>query len=97
MSKPHVVVIFGVMVSMLSIGPKVSWFNPDQERWIFKGENICNMPFFGGEVKPSAPSCKILLHVKNPLKYEQRYEGYPRSNAQSDVVSKHFIFKFHLH
>jgi hypothetical protein len=25
------------------------------------------------------------------------YEGYPRSNAQSDVVSKHFIFKLHLH
>jgi hypothetical protein len=25
------------------------------------------------------------------------YEGYPRSNAQSDVASKHFIFKLHLH
>jgi hypothetical protein len=32
-----------------------------------------------------------------PVAKKQKYEGYPRSNAQSDVVSKHFIFKLHLH
>jgi hypothetical protein len=32
---------------------------------------ICNTTSFRGEVKPSAPCCKILWHVKDPLKYDR--------------------------
>jgi hypothetical protein len=35
----YVVVLGGVMVTVLAIGPKVRGFKPGRERWISKGDN----------------------------------------------------------
>jgi hypothetical protein len=53
------------MVSVLAVGPKVCGFIPVQGRWMFlMAIEVHNMLSFGGEVKPSAPCCRILRHVK---------------------------------
>jgi hypothetical protein len=52
------------MVSVFAIGPKVRRFKAGRERWIFNGDKNRSTSSFGGEVKPSAPRRKILLHVK---------------------------------
>jgi hypothetical protein len=36
-----------------------------------KAIQICSTTSFRGEVKPSAPCCKILWHVKDPLRYDR--------------------------
>jgi hypothetical protein len=36
----HCIVLSGVMVSMLVIGPTVHGFKPGRERWIFIGNKI---------------------------------------------------------
>jgi hypothetical protein len=60
------VILSGLVVIVLAIGSKVRGFKPDCGRWIFKGDKIHSMTSCGGEVKPSAPSHKILQHVKDP-------------------------------
>jgi hypothetical protein len=47
--------------SMLGIRPKIRGFKPGQGDRVIK---VCSMPPFGGEVKPEAPSYKILRHAK---------------------------------
>jgi hypothetical protein len=63
-----VFILYGVVVSVLAIGPKVCGFRLGRGRWIFKGEKIRSTPPFGGEVKPPASYRKILRHVKEPFK-----------------------------
>jgi hypothetical protein len=58
------------MVSMLAIRPKVRRFKPGRRQWIFKGNKICSMLSFEGEVKPEAPrqdsmACKKSLASMN--------------------------------
>jgi hypothetical protein len=48
----------------LAIGSKVYAFNPGRQRWVFEAIQVRNTTSFGGEAKPSAPSRKILRHVK---------------------------------
>jgi hypothetical protein len=67
------VVLGGVMVSVLAIGPKVCGFNPGRGRWIFKGDKIRNAPSFRGKVKPLVPYRKMYGFLKIPLMDEQRY------------------------
>jgi hypothetical protein len=57
------VVLGGLAVIVLAIGPKVCGLKSGRERLIFKGYKIRSTTSFGGEVKPSAP-CKILRHSK---------------------------------
>jgi hypothetical protein len=52
------------MVSILVIGPKVHGFKPDQGYGFLRAIKFGSMPSFQGEVKPSAPGCKILWHAK---------------------------------
>jgi hypothetical protein len=52
------------MVSVLAIGPEVCGFKPGRGDIILRAINIRSTPSFGGEVKPLAPRCKILLNVK---------------------------------
>jgi hypothetical protein len=54
------------MVTVLAIGPKACEFKPSRRWCIFKGDKNPSHNFFGGEVKPLIPYCKILWHVKNP-------------------------------
>jgi hypothetical protein len=56
------VVLGGVMVSILAIGVQGSQVQTQP-----RAVKIHCMPCFGGEVNPSAPCCKILLHVENPF------------------------------
>jgi hypothetical protein len=46
------VVLGGVMVSVLAIGPKVRGSKPGRGQWIFNGDKIRSTPSFGGKVKP---------------------------------------------
>jgi hypothetical protein len=62
----------GVMVSVLAVGPKVRDFKPGRGDGFLWAIEIIRTPFFGEEVKRSAP-CKILQHVNIIRKYEQRY------------------------
>jgi hypothetical protein len=55
----------GVMVSVFAIGPKVCGFKPGRGDGFLRAIKMHITPSFGGEEKPSAPSRKILRHVKN--------------------------------
>jgi hypothetical protein len=66
------VVILGLVVSVLAIGPKVRGFWPGPGIWIFKGDKN-PQPSFGGEVKPSAQCRKVLRHLKKPIKVWKKY------------------------
>jgi hypothetical protein len=61
------IVLGGVMVIVLAIGPKVRGFKPGLGQWIFKGEKIRSTTSFEGEVKLSAPCCKILWQIEDFL------------------------------
>jgi hypothetical protein len=45
----------GLVVSVLSIGPKVPSLKGGRERRVFKGNKICSTTSLGGDVKPSVP------------------------------------------
>jgi hypothetical protein len=62
------VVIGGVMVIVIAVGPKVRAFKPSRQRRIFKGTTS-----FRGEVQQLAPCRKNLRHVSDPLRYDRRY------------------------
>jgi hypothetical protein len=49
---------------------------------------IHSMTFFGGEIKELAPCCKILQHVKDPV----RYDG----DTDRQKFSSHFLPSFTL-
>jgi hypothetical protein len=70
-SKINVVVLGGVMVIMLVIGPNVRGFKHRRERWSFKGDKIRSTAFFREAVKPSEPCRKIVRHVKEQLRYDR--------------------------
>jgi hypothetical protein len=56
-----------VVVIVLVIGPKVRGFKPSRGLWNFKGHKICSTALFGREVKPEAPSHKIIRLGKDPF------------------------------
>jgi hypothetical protein len=57
----------GVVVSVLATGPKSRWFKPGRSDGFLRAIKILSTPFIGWEVKPEV-LCKILRHVKIPLK-----------------------------
>jgi hypothetical protein len=62
------IVLGGLVVSVLAIGPKFRGFKPGQGRRICKCDKINRKtPSFGEKAKPSAPSCKISRHVTQPF------------------------------
>jgi hypothetical protein len=79
------VVLSGLMASALANGTTVRGFNPGRGGWILRAIRIRSAPSFGGEIKPSAPSRKILRNVKVPYKYERIYFSRPNSSFSSSV------------
>jgi hypothetical protein len=61
------------MIIVLAFETKIRGFKPGRGDGFLRAIKINSMPFFGGELKPSFPSRKVLQHVKITLKYEQRY------------------------
>jgi hypothetical protein len=61
------------MVSVLAIGPKVCGLKPARGDGFLRVIKIRSTLSFGGEVKLSAPCCKILMHVKITSKFKQRH------------------------
>jgi hypothetical protein len=61
----HSVCRLGIVVSVLTTGPKGHGLKPGREDGFLMAIKIRGTPSFGGEVRPEA-SCKILLHVKEP-------------------------------
>jgi hypothetical protein len=59
------VILGGVIVIMLVIGPKVCGFKPGQEQWILRVIKILSTTSFGGEVKLCAP-CRKFFSLKIP-------------------------------
>jgi hypothetical protein len=55
------------MFSMLAIGPTISGFKPGRGDGFLREIKICNTPFFGEEVKSSAPCRKTLRNIKYHL------------------------------
>jgi hypothetical protein len=53
------------MASVLAIGPKVRGGE------FLSAITIRNTPYFGGEIKPSAPCRKILRHIAKLYEYER--------------------------
>jgi hypothetical protein len=62
----------GVVVSVLTTGPKGRGFKPGRGDGFWRAIKIRSTPSFGWKVKPEVPRRKILRHVKDPLMY-QRY------------------------
>jgi hypothetical protein len=62
------VILGGVMLIMLSIGPKVHDLNPAEGDRFLRAIEIRSTPSFRGEVKLLAPCYKILQHVKYPFR-----------------------------
>jgi hypothetical protein len=60
------VVLGGIMVIVLAIGPKVPGFKHAKDDGFLRAIKIRSTPSFGGEVKPLAPCHKTLRHVKEP-------------------------------
>jgi hypothetical protein len=60
------VVLGGIVASVLEILPKAS-SKADEGDGFLRTIKIRSTPSFRGEVKPEAPSHKILRHVKNPF------------------------------
>jgi hypothetical protein len=61
------VVLGGLIVIVLAIGPKVRGLKPGQVDRFSRAIKIRGAPSFGGEVQPSAICRKILLHLKEPF------------------------------
>jgi hypothetical protein len=59
----------GVVVSVLSTGPKGRGFKPGRGDGFLRAIKIRSTSSFGWEVKPEVPCRKILRHVKDPLRY----------------------------
>jgi hypothetical protein len=55
------------VVSVFAAGSKARGFKPGRGRWIIEEIKILSTPFFGGEVKPSAPCRLILRQGKEPI------------------------------
>jgi hypothetical protein len=75
----------GVMVSMLTIGPKDLRFKPDRGDQFLRVIKIHSMPSFGGEVKWEVRCHKILWHEISVGKYEQKYFRRPNSSFSSPI------------
>jgi hypothetical protein len=71
------------VVIALVIRPKVREFKSDLRRWVLRAINIHSTASFLGEVKLSAPSRKILRHVKNP--YGMKHTCRPNSGTSRQV------------
>jgi hypothetical protein len=67
------VVLCGLVVSELSIGPTIRGFRPGRVWWVLRAIKIRSTTSFGGEVKPSVPYCKILWYFKEPFEVWKRY------------------------
>jgi hypothetical protein len=59
------VVLGGLLVIVLAIGPKVCAFKPGRGDGFLRAIEIRSTTSFGEEVKLSAPCCNI-LHIKDP-------------------------------
>jgi hypothetical protein len=57
-----------VVVSVLATGPKSRGFKHGRGDGFLRAIKILSTPSFGCELKPEVP-CKILRHVKDPLRY----------------------------
>jgi hypothetical protein len=55
----------GVLVSVLAIKPEAHGFKPSRGGGLLRAIKMRSMPSFRGEVKPEAPFCNILQHVKS--------------------------------
>jgi hypothetical protein len=53
-------------LSCLPLNPRFAGSNPTEGDGFLRAIKIRSTTAFGGEVKPSAPCCKILRHVKDP-------------------------------
>jgi hypothetical protein len=54
---------------VFATGPKkVRWFKPGRDDGLLRAIKILSTHSFGWNVKPEV-SCKILLHVKDPVRY----------------------------
>jgi hypothetical protein len=56
--------IGGVVVSVLATGPRGRGFKPGQDIGFVMAKIIHSRPSFRLEVRPEAPCCEILRHVK---------------------------------
>jgi hypothetical protein len=80
------------VINVLTTGPKVRRFAPSRGRWILRAIKICSTTRFGGEIKPSAPSRKILLYVKEPHGVRKRYlQSQQKFTAICSLVSPAFL------
>lgn len=61
------VVLGGLVIGVLTIGPKFRGFKPGRGQSVLREIKARSTSPFGQEAKPSAPCRKILLHVKDPF------------------------------
>jgi hypothetical protein len=67
----HGVVLGGVMVTVLAIGPRVRASVPAESDGFLRAIKIRCTTSFGGEVKSPAPCRKILRNIKDTLRYDR--------------------------
>jgi hypothetical protein len=59
-----IVVLGGIVISVLAIGPKIRGFKPGRCDGFLRAIKICSTSSFGGEARPSA----LCRHVRDPFK-----------------------------
>jgi hypothetical protein len=59
------VALGGLVVTMVSTGPRFACPNPDEDDGILRAIKVRIMTSFGGEIQPSVPCRKILRHAKD--------------------------------
>jgi hypothetical protein len=63
----NLVILSGLVVSVLDIGPKVHRFNLGQGLWIIKGDKNPQQAFLRRGSKAVGPCHKMLWHVLEPF------------------------------
>jgi hypothetical protein len=84
------------VVSVLAIGPSVCGFNLAEGDGYLRMIKICNMPSFGGEVKPLAPCHEILWHVKGRLLVGLSESSGAQIRSFPLSISFHMVLHAHI-
>jgi hypothetical protein len=80
----------GVMVSVLTIGPKVRGVKPDRGDGFLRAIKICSTPSFVEEVKPEPHVVRLYGILKITCMYEQKYFVRPNSSFLSPVPPAYY-------
>jgi hypothetical protein len=73
-------------LAYLPLDPRFAGSNPTKDNGFLRAIKIHSIPFFRGEVKPSAHVVRLYGMLKNPSKCEQKIQHFVRSNSSFHLI-----------